>query len=364
VTLTLGVEEEFLLVDTTGHLSSLGPFIAEVGGRKGEFQKELNRCQVEAATGVCRTPDELLTQLRELRGELACAAAGRGLRLVPSGCPLLAEDQPTEITANPRYQRMAEQFGATSRSAITCGCHVHVSIKDRATGVQLSNHLRPWLPVLLTLTANSPFDSGLDTRYCSWRYQRWSRWPSAGPPPKFNSAEDYESTVDTMLRSGALMDRGMVYWDIRLSEKQPTLEFRIGDVAATPEEATVLAVVVRGLVETALEAIADHRPAPELRDQILRANLWRASHDGVTGQSLHPVTGLLTPVSVQLENLLEHIRPALRAGAGDWDFATAGIAALREKGGGAERQRAEFERRHRMEDVIDMLARVPAEQGS
>jgi carboxylate-amine ligase len=361
---TLGVEEEFLLVDTTGHLSSLGPLIAEAGGEEGRFQKELTRCQVEAATGVCRTPDELLTQLRDLRGKLAGAAARRGLRLVPSGCPLLPEDQPPEITANPRYQRMAEQFGATSRSAVTCGCHVHVSIQDRATGVQLSNHLRPWLPVLLTLTANSPFDGGIDTRYCSWRYQQWSRWPSAGPPPKFSSAEDYENTVDAMLRSGALMDRGMVYWDIRLSEKQPTLEFRIGDVAATPEEATLLAVVVRGLVATALEAIADRRPAPELPDQILRANLWRASRDGVTGQSLHPVTGLLTPMSIQLEHLLEHIGPALRAGAGDWDFATAGIAALRANGGGAERQRAAFERSHRMEDVIDMLARVPAEQGS
>jgi carboxylate-amine ligase len=362
VKLTLGVEEEFLLVDATGHLSSLGLSVAEAcdeKDREGELQQELNRCQVESATGICHTPDELLTQLRDLRGELATAAARQGLRLVPSGCPILAEDRPPEITPTPRYQRMAKHFGATSRRVTTCGCHVHVAIEDQATGIRVSNHLRPWLPLLLALTANSPFDSGTDTHYCSWRYQQWCRWPSAGPPPAFTSPDEYEYTVDAMLRSGALMDRGMVYWDIRLSEKQQTLEFRIGDVAATAEEATLLAVVVRGLVSTALDAIAADRPAPELPDQILRANLWRASRDGLTGKSLHPLTGLLAPTSVQLADLLDRIRPALRAGAGDWDLATASIAALREKGGGADRQRAAFERRHRMEDVIDTLAVAP-----
>ena len=105
----------------------------------------------------------------------------------------------------------------------------------------------PGLPVLLTLTANSPFD-GADTGYASWRYQEWSRWPSAGPPPVFASLDEYESTVEVLLRTGALMDRAMIYWDIRLSERHPTLEFRISDVAVTPDQATL----IRGLVADAL----------------------------------------------------------------------------------------------------------------
>jgi carboxylate-amine ligase len=354
--LTLGVEEEFLVVDETGHLSRDGPHMVEsADDDDGKLHTEFNRCQIESATGICRTPDEVFGQVRDLRGELATIAAQRNLRVVASGSPVLPEENPPERTPSPRFQRIAEKFGATATNIITCACHVHVEMEDRATGVQVSNQLRPWLPTLLALTANSPFNAGADTGYCSWRHQQWTRWPSAGPPPLFCSLDQYESTVDAMLRAGAILDRGMVYWHIRLSEKQPTLEVRVSDVAATAEEATLLAVIVRGLVATALQAVADRRRPPHLPGELLRANLWRAARDGVTGKSLHPVTNQLTPFSVQLEHLLDHIGPALRTGADDLERATKGIAALLEKGGGAERQRAAFHRRHRLEDVIDLL---------
>ena len=213
MTLTVGVEEEFLLVDETGQLSRLGPHVVDVADEEeGELQQELNRCQVESATGICRTPEEILGQLRDLRDELATVAAGRKLRLLASGSPLFAEENPPELTPNPRYHRMAEHFGTTATSVTTCGCHVHVAMEDREKGVQVINHLRPWLPLLLALTANSPFDRGADSGYCSWRHRLWTRWPSAGPPPALASLDQYESVVDGMLRSGAIMDRGMVYW--------------------------------------------------------------------------------------------------------------------------------------------------------
>jgi carboxylate-amine ligase len=361
MTLTVGVEEEFLLVDGTGHLSRQGPHVVDAAGKKvGELQKELNRCQVESATGICRTPEEVLGQLRDLRDKLATVAARLNLRLLASGSPLFAEENPPELTPNPRYHRMAKHFGTSATSVTTCGCHVHVSMENRATGVEVINHLRPWLPTLLALTANSPFDAGTDSGYCSWRHRLWTRWPSAGPPPAFESLDQYESVVDGMLRAGAIMDRKMVYWDIRLSESQPTLEVRVSDVAATPEEATLLAVVVRGLVITALEAVENGQQACGLPAELLRANLWRAARDGVTGKSLHPMTQRLTPVSVQLADLLAHIGPALRAGSGDLEYAGEGFARVLEDGGGAERQRAAFQRRHRLEDVLDLLAPVPA----
>jgi len=360
MSLTFGVEEEFLVVDPTGHLSGQGPTVVEEAEEvEGELQKELNQCQVEAATGICTTPDQLLTQLRDLRDKLATSAADRGLRLIPSAAPILAEDGPPEITPNLRYAKMAAHFGATARMATTCGCHVHIAIPDRETGVRLSNHLRPWLPLLLTLTANSPFDDGQDTGYCSWRYQQWSRWPSAGPPPYFDSPDHYDQTVQAMLDSGAMLDRGMVYWDMRLSENQPTLEFRIGDVAATAEEATLFAVVIRGLASTAMEAIGDGKAAPQLPSELLRANLWRASRDGMAGKTLHPVTGRLTPVAEQWDDLVALISPALAREPGDGEFVEAGLASLRENGGGAQRQRNAFHRRHDLRDVLDVLAVNP-----
>jgi glutamate---cysteine ligase / carboxylate-amine ligase len=345
----MGVEEEFLLVGPDGTLAGLGPEVVDAArDPKGELEAELKRCQVEAVSAVCRTPEEVLDQLTSMRNELAATAATRGVRLLPSACPIMPETGLQEITPSDRYLRMAQWFGATVRSVATCGCHVHVGIPDRETGVAVSNRVRPWLPVLLALTVNSPFD-GSDTGYASWRYQEWSRWPSAGPPPMFSGLDEYESTVDAMLRSGALMDRAMIYWDVRLSEHQPTIEFRVADVAAVPEDAALYATLVRGLVARALD---DDGPPPELSPSVLRANLWRASREGVTGSALHPVTGELGPLQSQVDDLVEYLRPVL---GGDLGFVKAGIARMREFGTGAGRQRAAFRRRGELADVVDEL---------
>lgn len=351
--LTVGVEEEFLLVDANGQLAGRGPEVAGAAhDPRGELEPELTLCQVEAVTGVCHTPEGLLSQLITLRAELAEVARRRGLRVLPSGAPVLPEEDRPEITPKPRYLRMAEHYGATARAGTTCGCHVHIGMPDREQGVRVMNRVRAWLPALLTVTANSPFD-GLDTGYASWRYQNWSRWPSAGPPPRFASLDDYESTVDAMLRSGVILDKGMVYWDIRLSEHQPTLEFRVSDVAATAGDAALLATLVRGLVAHALD---DDGVVPETPYSVLRANLWRASRDGLAGACLHPVTGDLTPIHAQLSDLLAMIAPAL---GDDVSFAEAGLAKLREQGTGADRQRNVYARRQTLTDVVNDLALQP-----
>lgn len=340
-------------MDADGQLSGRGPEVAGAADeREGELETELTLCQVESATGVCRTPEEVLEQLTSLRGSLVTSARGLGLRLLPSGCPVLPEEDRPEITPKPRYLRMARHFRATARAGVTCGCHVHVGMPDRALGVQVINHARPWLPALLAMTANSPFD-GLDTGYASWRYQNWSRWPTAGPPPTFASTDEYESTVDALLRSEAALDKGMIYWDIRLSEHQPTLEFRVTDVAAAAADAALLATMVRGLVAHAVERIAAGVPAPVLSQAVLRANLWCASRGGLSGRCLHPLTGELTSLSDQVSDLLEMLRPALDE---DVEFVEEGLGSLRSAGSGADRQRAVFARRHKLTDVVDELA--------
>lgn len=359
MTLTFGVEEEFLVVDKSGHLSFRG---AELGRAsvcaEGEIQQELARCQVETATDVCSNLEEVLTQLTGLRDQLMSQAHDRDVRLVPSGTPILAEVTSPGITPDTRYRRIAYHFGPIMSTGNTCGCHVHVVIPDRGTGVHVSNHLRPWLPVLLALTANSPFCDGEDTAYSSWRHVLWSRWPSAGPPPLFDSLDHYESSIAALLRAEAMLDRAMVYWDIRLSEQHPTLEFRRCDVSATVEEAALVAVLVRGLVARALQDIDDGRQASALPYEVLRADLWRAARDGFGGSCLDPVSGELGPVQEQVRRLVDHIRPALREN-NDADFVDEQLAVLRERGGGAQRQRAAYAERDRLEHVVDVLAGPP-----
>lgn len=354
--MTVGVEEEFLLVGPDGRLAGFGPeVVAATDEAEGELQAELTRCQVEAATHVCATGSELLAQLGHLRAALGEKAAVRGLRLLPSATPLLAESRSAGITPRPRYEWIAKVFGAVAYSLPSCGCHVHVGIPDRVTGIEISNRLRPWLPVLLALTANSPFADGKDTGYSSWRYVHWAQWPSAGPPPQFESLAHYDDSVEAMLRSGAVLDRGMVYWDIRLSEKQPTLEIRVSDVAATAGEAALLGVIVRGLVLKSLRDIEFGRPVPLLRLEVLRAFLWRAARDGLSGRCPNPLTGELMPGTAIPALLVEHLLPVLPSE--ELGFVRSGLEELTRFGGGAQRQRATYAKNHRLTDVIDELVR-------
>jgi carboxylate-amine ligase len=355
--LTLGVEEEFLLVDADGRLAADGPDLAEdVGECAGQVEHELRRCQVESATQPCTDAGKLLTDLRGLRDRLATEAAERDLRLLPSGTALLADGRPPRFTPDNRYRRMAQHFGEIADVTLTCACHVHIGIDERADGVAIGNHIRSWLPVLLALTANSPFHNGTDTRYASWRYQQWSHWPSAGPPPEFGSVDDYEAGVRGLLRCGAILDRGMVYWDVRLSAHQPTVEVRIADVAPTVEHAALFAVLVRALATQALDGTRH----VQVSQEVLRGRLWRASRDGLSGHCVDPWSDTLVPTWQLLDALVEELRPYLRAN-GDEDHVTETIAGLRDTGGAAERQRAQFARHNRLTDVIDGLVWHPAQ---
>jgi len=354
--LTFGVEEEFFVVGRDGRLSPAGDAVVDAANEEqGELQQELTRSQAESATGICTTHEEAERQLTALRTELAEGAARRHCRLLPSGSAPLAETTLPAITPNPRYERISEHFGATARTSHTCGCHVHIAIPDRETGIRVINLVRPFLPVLLTVTANSAICDGYDTGYASWRYQQWNRWPSAGSPPLFTSLDHYESIVDAWLRAGAILDRAMVYWDVRLSEKQPTLEFRFADVAATPGEAALLGVLIRGLVGTVLGT--EDRPV-NLSNEVLRGQIWRASREGLSGRCPHFRTGDLAPANEVLDDVVTFAAGALEE-TGDLDFVRDGLARLITEGGGADRQRARFEKRQRAEDVVDLLAVRP-----
>ena len=354
--LTLGVEEEFLLVDAEGQLATVGPQMsAELGQTPdGQVEHELRRCQVESATGVCHSVSELLEDLRRLRTRLIDRAAQRGVRLLPSGTTVLAWGSEPGFTRDHRYQRMAAEFGELADQSLTCACHVHVAIPDRESGMVASNALRPWLPVLLALSANSPFHAGTDTGYASWRHLLWTRWPSAGAPPHFDSTDDYESRVDGLLRSGAIVDRGMIYWDVRLSEHAPTVEVRIADVAPDVQGAALLAVLVRALVGQALDTM-DTSLGKGLTQEVLRARLWRSARDGLAGACVDPRSGELVPAWQVVDSLVSRLGPQLRA-TGDDAFVAEAIDRLRATGGGAQRQRAAFARDRRLTDVVDELS--------
>jgi len=352
--LTVGVEEEFLIVDPrTREPVPLGAAVAGAvrGAGDLEIQLELSPAQVESATGVCEDLLELREQLTRGRRRLADAAADAGGRLLASGVPPLG-DPPDTTAATPRYREMAAKYGALATRNGLCGCHVHVGVPSTEVGVQVSNFLRPWLPVLSTLTANSPYFHGAETGYASWRSLLWSRWPLAGPPPYFESEEHYRMLVDELIGSGVIMDSGMIYWYVRPSAHVPTVEARIGDVAATVDDAVLAAGLIRGLVTIALHEIERGRPAPAVSSELLRAACWQAARGGPAGRCVDLLRGGPADGWELIERLFGHVRPVL-ADCGDDGVLEALVRQLRARGCGADLQRADHARTGDVRRVVD-----------
>ncbi|HEU5474922.1 MAG TPA: glutamate--cysteine ligase [Actinophytocola sp.] len=349
---TLGVEEEYLLVDETTKLPvPVGSTtVAELSDV--DFHREFSQAQTEFATPVCTGLDDLRQQLLRGRRTLAKAARHHGAMLVATGAPPLGRPGPPPVTGKPRYQRMVELYGALTDDQGMCGCHVHIGVPDLEHAVRASNHLRPWLPALLVLGANSPFFDGRDTGHASWRTNVWARWPVAAVPPHFRCADEYDALVSRLVAAEVILDDSMVYWYIRPSRHAPTVEVRVADVSATVEEAVLQAALTRALVTTALE---EERPSPGVPDVVLRAACWRAALVGLEGRCLDPFTASAAPGWDLVDTLLAHVRPVLSA-SGDLDMVMSCLSWLRAHGGGATRQRAALRTHGDLRAVVDILA--------
>jgi glutamate---cysteine ligase / carboxylate-amine ligase len=276
---TVGVEEEFLLADPrTGEPVPRNAEVAAQAERQGvTLQLELSSCQVETTSSVATTSAQLGEELIGLRRAAARAAEATGVQLLALGLPP-ATPHEFPVTDTERYRRIGAEFGMIAHEQGICGCHVHVELPDRAAAIQVSNWLRPWLPSLLALSANSALYRNPDTGYASWRSILWRRWPVAGAPPFFTSPQEYDRTVRMLVDTEVILDQKMTYWDVRPSANFPTIEVRVADVPATVAETVLLATLIRAAVMTALDAQPDD--VGHLPPAALRAAYWKAAHDG------------------------------------------------------------------------------------
>lgn len=353
----VGVEEEFLVVDPgTGAVVPHAAAVIErarpvLGDRVGG---EITKLQVETRTEPCHTVNDLHAQLAAGRSGAQSAAVSAGVRMMASGSPVLGRYVPPPITEGDRQDRGNATFRGLHDDLAICAVHVHVEEPDRDRAALIGNHLRAHLPVLLTLTANSPFWAERDTGFASWRSVIWQRWPVAGPPPFVTSAGQYDATVAMMLDAGALVDHGTVFWDIRLSAHKPTIEVRVADVPGTAAESAAVAALVRALAVTAGAAVDRGDPGPMVAPEVMRLAYWRAARDGMSGHGVDVATARLVPAGELAARLVEAARPALEQ-AGDHDRVASWLDELAVRGDGASRQRAAARRRGRLADVVEEL---------
>ena len=336
---TVGVEEEMLLVDPqTGLVKPVSDRVVRADERgedePEELEQELFLQQIEVNSEPTTDLIELRAHLVAGRERAAQAADAAGAAILAAPTALFATTVGEVVTPKERYQRMLDLYGEVGRRAPVCGMHVHVGIDDDDEGVRVLDQIQPWLPVLVALSANSPFDHGVDTSYASWREQVWDAWPSTGPLEPFGDADGYHRAVQRLVGTGAVIDKAMVYFDARLAERYDTVEVRVADVCTDVDDAIVIAALTRALVETSAESTEE-----PWRVEMLRAGRWMARRYGVTGALLDPRTAEQRPAREVVELLLDHVAGALEA-AGDDGVARDGVEGLLRDGGGAGRQRA------------------------
>ncbi len=354
---TIGVEEEFLLVDPESRrlipqADRILPPAKELLG--DQVAPELQSSQIETGTTICRTLDDVRNELVRLRREVSSAAQQEGKVIAASGTHPFSDWRSSKITPTEAYQRLERDYQQLAREQIICGCHVHVGLKNREEAIDVMNRVHPWLSPVLALSVNSPFWLGIDTGYGSFRSEIWRRWPTAGTAHYFSSRSEYDALVQTLLDTGSIDAPARIYWDVRPSAAFSTLEFRVTDVCLTVDEAVMVAALFRALGRTCHRMVERGEEGVRPRPELIKSATWRAARYGIESDLIDLEAGASIPARDLVAKMLRFLEPDL-VEHGEWTEVRELVEGVLARGTGSARQRAAFAKRERMEDVVDYI---------
>lgn len=310
---------------------------------------ETHACVLELRTRVNDTVPGAIGELYRLRSALAWELAGMGLRPAAAGTHPQASPEDGDHPRTARYEIVTDTMRSLARREPTMALHVHIGVPDAEDAIRVLNRLRECVPVLIALSANSPFANGRDAGFASARTIIFGGFPRTGSPRAFRSYFDYVEAVDALIASGAVPDPTFLWWDVRLQPRLGTVEVRATDAASTLREAAALVALVQSLARLELEGSPlDHRTGPE----VLAENRFLAARDGVDARLIDPTLRRLVPLRTTVERLVDDCYPhATQLGC---------AAALEDlprllRANGADRQRAAAAR-HGLGSVAPALA--------
>lgn len=311
--LSLGVEEEVMILDpeSLDQVGAVHALLAEVGERElpGELKTELFASVVELNTHVCDGVEASADSLRALRRAAAEAAAARGLALACAGTHPFARPEAQPIVDEERYTSFVGYAGISARRQGVQGLHVHVGMASGDDCWRALEWMLPWLPLVLALSANSPWLDGRLTGLASNRAPVLAELPRAGAPPALGSYAGWEQWVERLVELGVAVDYTRIWWDARPHPRFGTLEVRMPDQPTALEQSVRLAALVQALAAAALEA-----PAPEPGDRgFYLQNRWAASRFGPEAELIHPSGARTARVPALWEELLRTLEPVARA---------------------------------------------------
>ena len=353
--LTLGAEEELHLIDLeSGKLSARAPqILSRLPGES--YSAEIQRTTVETNTDVVTSLDGLRQEILRLRKGVIEAAAPDGVGIACVGTAPRSEFADFELTATGRYGRMQEQYRLLVDEQLICGTQIHVGVSDREIAVDIAQRVARDLPVLLAISASSPYWNGHDTGYSSIRSIIWQRWPSAGATGPIGSAAEYDELLADLIASGVIADSKMAYFEVRPSSHAPTLELRVCDACPIVDDAVLIAGLFRAGVRAAELDIESGRPMLTVAAPLHRAAMWQAARSGLSGDLLddtaHPRP---TAAAHAVRHLIRRLRPQLEE-LGDYDEVVDLSETLLARGNSADRQRAAFAERGDLAAVVKLV---------
>lgn len=281
---TLGIEEEYLLVDRdTKALIEVPDAMMDAckSALADKVSPEYLQCQIEVGTGVCKTIGDARDDLRYLRRTIAKCAAEFNAAPIAASCHPLADWKQQHHTDKERYRQLRQDLGGVVRRMLICGMHVHVGLNEDSLRTDLMGQLSYFLPHLLALSTSSPFWQGEDTGLASYRITVFDNLPRTGLPPQLASWDEYERSVEVLKNLGLIEDSTKIWWDLRPSHRFPTLETRICDVCPRLEDTLALAATIQCLTRM-LWRLRTRNQRWRLYDRFLIAeNRWRAQRYGI-----------------------------------------------------------------------------------
>ncbi len=307
--LTIGVEEEYLLVDLeTRDLAPDPPaeFMSECEAKLGSrVTGEFLKAQVEIGTSVCKTVKEARAELVELRSGVAEAARKYNMAPIAASTHPFATWRAQHHTPKERYDMLAEDLQAVVRRLLICGMHVHIGIEDEDLRIDLMNQASYFLPHLLALSTSSPFWSGDNTGLMSYRLSVFDALPRTGVPERFDSYAEYQRLVQQLINAGMIEDGSKIWWDLRPSSRYPTLEMRMTDVCTRLEDSLTIAAFyqcVMSLLFRLRKLNQRWRTYPLL---CVQENRWRAQRYGTTNTLIDFGIGEQVPYTELLDEIIE-----------------------------------------------------------
>jgi carboxylate-amine ligase len=334
---TIGVEEELFLVDQeTLRLAPVSERVIPAIGLSAESAgHEVFAAEVELRSPPCRTAGEAVESLRQARAAAAAAAEGASARLLGAGIHPDAELGDTPLVDSERYRIVGETIRGHLLRTPECALHVHVGMPDAESAIRACNGLRRHLPLLVALSANSPYWFGRDSGLASARYGHVRSYPRRGVPPHFEGYDDYVAWVEGVLAAGELEDYTLLWWDVRPHPRLGTVEVREMDSQSSLENVAALAALIQALAghEAEGEDGGEHSSSAAIAE-----SCFRASRDGIEARILHE--GEVAPVPEVARQVMEEVAPRARELGCEGELA--GIERILAGAGGAETQRRAF----------------------